>query len=287
MRRRPTVATRRRQGPDTVVILDFGSQFAQLIARRVRELNVYSELLPHDTPWEEIRRRNPKAIILSGSPASVYDADAPKADPAVWAGQVPVLGICYGIQLMAHELGGEVLPSDHREYGPAAISISAADGLFAGLEREQPVWMSHGDQHRAAAGRASPPPRRRSRRRAPASPIPRAACTASSSTRRWCTRRTVATILRNFVIGVAGARPTWTAGNFIDTTDRPGSRAGRRRARDLRAVGWRRLGSRGHARAPRDRRPADLHLRRPRPDAQARVRAAAHDLRASTSACSS
>jgi carbamoylphosphate synthase small subunit len=82
--------------PDTVVVLDFGSQFAQLIARRVRELNVYSELLPHDTPWAEIERRRPKAIILSGGPNSVYDADAPKPDPAIWAGRIPVLGICYG-----------------------------------------------------------------------------------------------------------------------------------------------------------------------------------------------
>ena len=131
--------------PDTVVILDFGSQFAQLIARRVRELNVYSVLLPHDTPWSEIERRNPKAIILSGGPSSVYDADAPKADPALWSGRIPVLGICYGLQLMAHELGGEVVPSAKREYGPASIQITSADGLFAGMDREQPVWMSHGD----------------------------------------------------------------------------------------------------------------------------------------------
>jgi GMP synthase (glutamine-hydrolysing) len=205
------------EGPDTVVILDFGSQFAQLIARRVRELNVYSELLPHDTPWEEIRRRNPKAIILSGSPASVYDADAPKADAALWSGQVPVLGICYGIQLMAHELGGEVLPSDHREYGPAAISISAADGLFAGLEREQPVWMSHGDSI--------------------VRPPDGFTATAESESTPWAGLADPARglygiqfhpevahtphgrdVLRNFVIGVAGARPNWTAGNLIDTT---------------------------------------------------------------------
>src|SRR5689334_1150339 len=89
---------------DTVVVLDFGSQFAQLIARRVRELNVYSELIPHDTSWAEIVRRNPKGIILSGGPNSVYDDDAPKPDPRVWSGEIPVLGICYGAQLMASEL---------------------------------------------------------------------------------------------------------------------------------------------------------------------------------------
>ena len=133
------------EGPDTVVILDFGSQFAQLIARRVRELNVYSELLPHDTPWAEIERRRPKAVILSGGPNSVYDRDAPMPDSGVWSGRIPVLGICYGAQLMARELGGDVLAAGKREYGPASVTITHADGLFSGLEREQPVWMSHGD----------------------------------------------------------------------------------------------------------------------------------------------
>ena len=112
---------------ETVVVLDFGSQFAQLIARRVRELDVYSELLPHDTPYAELERRGARAIILSGSPNSVYDPGAPRPDPAIWSGRIPVLGICYGAQLMAHELGGDVLPFDHREYGPANVSITADD----------------------------------------------------------------------------------------------------------------------------------------------------------------
>ena len=140
---RPDGATTR--APGTVVVLDFGSQFAQLIARRVRELDVYSELLPHDTPYEELERRGAKAIILSGGPMSVYDTDAPRPDPAVWNGRIPVLGICYGAQLMAHELGGDVLAADRREYGPANVSITTADGLFQGIDREQPVWMSHAD----------------------------------------------------------------------------------------------------------------------------------------------
>src|SRR5438477_7923682 len=131
--------------PATVIVLDFGSQYAQLIARRVRELHVYSELLPFDTPWAEIRRRRPRAIILSGGPSSVYDEGAPKPDPAIWSGGIPVLGICYGLQLMAAELGGDVIPATRREYGPARITVTAEDGLFRGLEREQPVWMSHGD----------------------------------------------------------------------------------------------------------------------------------------------
>ena len=157
--------------PDSVVILDFGSQFAQLIARRVRELNVYSELLPHDTPWAEIERRAPRGVILSGGPMSVYDADAPKPDPAIWAGRIPVLGICYGAQLMALELGGDVVPTAKREYGPATVSITAEGGLFAGLDREQPVWMSHGDSiTRMPEGFT--PPRRRTRRRSLAWSMP-------------------------------------------------------------------------------------------------------------------
>jgi GMP synthase (glutamine-hydrolysing) len=205
------------EAPDSVVILDFGSQFAQLIARRVRELNVYSELLPHDTSWEDIERRRPRAIILSGGPASVYDEDAPKADPAIWSGRVPVLGICYGLQLMALELGGEVAPSRKREYGPASVQITSDDGLFAGLEREQPVWMSHGDtilrppegfqataltDSTAFAGLHDP-----ARNLYGIQFHPEVVHTPHGRD-----------ILRNFVVGIAGARQTWTPASFVDTT---------------------------------------------------------------------
>ncbi|MEA2676224.1 MAG: hypothetical protein QOJ81_365, partial [Chloroflexota bacterium] len=132
--------------PDSVIVLDFGGQTAQLIARRVRELNVYSELLPFDTPWSEIERRQPRAVILSGGPMSVYEEGSPHPDPQIWANAgVPVLGICYGIQLMAHHLGGSVEPAGKREYGPATVTITTEDGLFKGIEKQQPVWMSHGD----------------------------------------------------------------------------------------------------------------------------------------------
>ncbi len=202
--------------PDTVVILDFGSQFAQLIARRVRELNIYSELLPHDTPWAEIQARRPKAIILSGGPASVYDEGAPMPDAAIWAGGIPVLGICYGIQLMAHQLGGEVVPSAKREYGPASIQITSADGLFNGMDRQQPVWMSHGDailrppagfaataqsESTAYAGLADP-----SRQLYGIQFHPEVVHTPGGRD-----------VLRNFLVEIAGINPTWTPANFVET----------------------------------------------------------------------
>jgi len=205
------------EAPDAVVILDFGSQFAQLIARRIRELNVYSELLPHDTPWAEIERRRPKAIILSGSPSSVYDDDAPKADPALWSGRVPVLGICYGLQLMAHELGGEVVPSARREYGPTAIQIATDHGLFAGLEREQPAWMSHGDAI------ARPPEGFEPTAQTDATPFAGLHDPARSLYGIQFHPEVAHTprgrdILRNFVVEIAGARQTWTPASFVDTT---------------------------------------------------------------------
>ena len=139
--------------PDTVVILDFGSQFAQLIARRVRELSVYSELLPHDTPWAEIERRRPKAIILSGGPSSVYDAGAPHPDPAIWAGGIPILGICYGAQLVAQQLGGEVRRTGSGEYGRTELHVrdggsgfpqGFADRAFERFARSDPGRSGEG-----------------------------------------------------------------------------------------------------------------------------------------------
>lgn len=203
--------------PDTVIVLDFGSQYAQLIARRVRELHVYSELLPHDTPWAEIERRKPKAIILSGGPASVYDEGAPRADGALWSGRVPVLGICYGLQLMAHELGGEVIPSSRREYGPASISITSSDGLFAGIDREQQVWMSHGDSI------VRPPEGFTSTAQTDATPFAGLVNAERGLYGIQFHPEVVHTprgkeILRNFVVGVAGARPSWTAASLVDTS---------------------------------------------------------------------
>jgi GMP synthase (glutamine-hydrolysing) len=203
--------------PGTVAVLDFGSQFAQLIARRVRELHVYSELLPHDTPLDELIRRGVRAVILSGGPKSVYDADAPRADASIWSGRLPVLGICYGAQLMALELGGDVMPTARREYGPATIQVTRDDGLFAGIDREQPVWMSHGDSitrlpegfHATAqtdstpyAGLAAP-----ERNLYGIQFHPEVVHTPRGKD-----------VLRNFVTGIAGVQASWTPANFVETT---------------------------------------------------------------------
>jgi len=211
------VETEAAEQPDTVAVLDFGSQFAQLIARRVRELNVYSELLPHDTPMAELERRGAKAVILSGGPSSVYDTDAPRADPALWSGRIPVLGICYGLQLMAHELGGEVVASAKREYGPATVSLTDADGLFAGIDREQPVWMSHGDSI------LRPPEGFRSTAQTDSTPYAGLADPGRNLYGIQFHPEVVHTpigreVLRNFVVDIAGVQPNWTAANLIDTT---------------------------------------------------------------------
>ncbi len=130
---------------ETVVVLDYGGQYSQLIARRVRELGVFSELLPHDAGPEEVARRAPRGLILSGGPASVYAEGAPRLDPALLDLGVPVLGVCYGMQLLAHELGGQVREADRGEFGRAQLRVEDAGRLLGGLPREQTCWMSHRD----------------------------------------------------------------------------------------------------------------------------------------------
>ena len=140
------VSTRPTEGSlATVVILDFGAQYGQLIARRVREANVYSELLPWDTPWASIAARKPAAIILSGGPESTLGSDAPGVDRRLWDAGIPVLGICYGLQLIARDLGGTLVPATHREYGPTTFQLLEPSPLTAGVPERSRVWMSHGD----------------------------------------------------------------------------------------------------------------------------------------------
>jgi GMP synthase (glutamine-hydrolysing) len=202
--------------PQTIAVLDFGSQYAQLIARRVRELNVYSELLPHDTPVEELERRNAVGVILSGGPASVYDQDAPRPDPRIWEGRIPVLGICYGMQLMAHELGGRVAPAQKREYGPAILHASGESRLLTEVPASTSVWMSHGDSI------LEPPPGFTGIAASDASPYaamsngnglmglqfhPEVVHTAAGRQ-----------ILSNFVFRISGAAGDWTASSFVEQT---------------------------------------------------------------------
>jgi GMP synthase (glutamine-hydrolysing) len=199
---------------DSVVVLDFGSQYSQLIARRVRELHVYSELLPFDTPWAEIAARRPAAVILSGGPASVYEEGSPHPDPALWGGGIPILGICYGLHLMAQALGGKVVSFARKEFGPAVVTITQPDRLFESLDREQQVWMSHGDSIEHL------PDGFRSTARTDSTP-----CAAVADPNRGLYGiqfhpEVVHTpngrqMLRNFVLGIAGARPNWTPASFI------------------------------------------------------------------------
>ncbi|HWO93661.1 MAG TPA: glutamine-hydrolyzing GMP synthase [Dehalococcoidia bacterium] len=200
--------------PEAIVVLDFGSQYSMLIARRVRELNVYCELVPHDAPWERIARLRPKGFILSGGPASVYEPDAPLAPPYVYEARVPVLGICYGMQLLAHQMGGRVAPSDHREYGHAVIHRGASDiGLFEGLPASLPVWMSHGDRI------TEMPPGFAALAHSENSPIA-AMGNEQGMVGIQFHPEVVHTpqgreMLRNFLFRLCGCSGTWTPGNFI------------------------------------------------------------------------
>jgi GMP synthase (glutamine-hydrolysing) len=136
----------RSQQAERIVVLDFGSQYAQLIARRVREQHVYCEIVRHDIAASRLRELAPRGIILSGGPSSVYEAGAPRCDPALFALGIPVLGICYGMQLACDALGGHVGRAEAREYGRAACDVTTADPIFAGVPVHTEVWMSHGDQ---------------------------------------------------------------------------------------------------------------------------------------------
>ena len=131
---------------ETIVVIDFGSQYSRLIARRIREANVYCELIPHAAPWEAVESLNPKGVVLSGGPASVYEEGAPLAPDWVYESGLPILGICYGMQAMVHQLGGKVAPASRREYGYAElVQDAASDPLFHRTPESMQVWMSHGD----------------------------------------------------------------------------------------------------------------------------------------------
>ena len=212
------------QHSELILILDFGSQYSQLIARRVRELGVYSELHPYHLSAERITALKPKGIIFSGGPASVYEPGAPHSVPEIFSLGIPVLGICYGLQIVAYQLGGRVDTSAKREFGRAEVIIDDQSDLFAGLDgsgerASTVVWMSHGDAltempagfHRLAHSSNSP------------------ICAVGDAKRKIYgvqfhpeVAHTVRgkEILRNFVFGICGAHGGWNAGSFVDTAIR-------------------------------------------------------------------
>ena len=130
---------------ENIIVLDFGGQYSHLITRRIRDLSVYAELLPYDTSADKIASMNPSGIILTGGPNSVYDENSPKPDSKIFDLGIPILGICYGLQIIVDKMGGSITRTDKREYGKAMLSISSEQKLFQGLESNTDVWMSHGD----------------------------------------------------------------------------------------------------------------------------------------------
>ncbi len=202
---------------ERILILDFGSQYGQLIARRVRELNVFCQIVRHDLPASRIKELQPRGLILSGGPASVYAPAAPHCDPELFQLDIPILGICYGMQLACQALGGQVRPSPSREFGRAVCRVEDADGLFVGVPSETQVWMSHGDQvaqvdeQFVPLARTETCPlaavRHRSRPVYGLQFHPEVSHTPYGSL-----------ILRNFLYQVCGCQGLWQIGSFLEQT---------------------------------------------------------------------
>jgi GMP synthase (glutamine-hydrolysing) len=200
---------------DLVLVVDYGAQYAQLIARRVREAHVYSEIVSHTTPVAELLARRPKAIILSGGPSSVYAVGAPQTDPELFTAGVPVFGICYGFQAMARSLGGTVAHTGDSEFGRASLAVSEPGVLLRGLPLAQQVWMSHGDAV------TSPPPGFTVTATTVGAPV-----AAFEDVSRGLAgvqfhpevlhSQHGQAILRHFLHDIAGARASWTEANIID-----------------------------------------------------------------------
>jgi GMP synthase (glutamine-hydrolysing) len=202
---------------EQILIFDFGAQYGQLIARRVREQNVFCQIVRHDLPAARVAELRPRGLIFSGGPASVYEPGAPRCDPAIFDLGIPTLGICYGMQLACQVLGGDVKPGTSREFGRAHCRVQEADGLFAGVPEETVVWMSHGDQVQSvhgdfvslAATETCPIAAVRHRSR----PVFGLQFHPEVSHTPYGSR-----ILRNFLYDVCGCRGLWQIKSFIDNT---------------------------------------------------------------------
>ncbi len=205
------------QHPELVVVLDFGAQYSQLIARRIRECSVYSEIVPFDISADELKSLNPVGIVFSGGPSSVYEEGAPACDPAIFELGIPILGICYGMQIMGHMLGGRVVPGDKREYGKTDLEVLDHGDLFKGLDSGLVCWMSHGDSVQ------TPPPGFKVLARTPNTPV---AAMSDPARKLYAVQfhPEVAhtprgtEILRNFLYGACGCRGLWTMTSFIEDT---------------------------------------------------------------------
>jgi GMP synthase (glutamine-hydrolysing) len=212
-----------------VLVVDFGGQYSQLIARRVRECRVYSEIVHHTTPAAAIAARRPLGLILSGGPASVYAEGAPQAEPGLYDLGVPVLGICYGMQLMAQDLGGRVERTDGSEFGRADVRTEPSGRLFAGLPVDQVGWMSHRDSVTA------PPPGARVTASSRSTPIaafedPERGLYAVQFHPEVVHTEHGTEVLKNFLYRVADAPPAWTAAAVIEEqTARVAEQVGRDR----------------------------------------------------------
>src|SRR5215467_1651276 len=201
----------------SIVVLDFGAQYSQLIARRIREQSVFSVVLPCTASLDEIRGYSPAGIVLSGGPCSVYDADAPPADDRVLHLGLPVLGICYGLQFMVYKLGGKVRAADKREYGHAQVELlNPSSPLFKGLRGPLPVWMSHGDEALELPPGFELIGKTANALAAIQNPAQKYYAVQFHPEVHHTPQGTE--ILRNFVFDVCGLKPNWTPQSFIDET---------------------------------------------------------------------
>src|SRR4030065_2925506 len=201
---------------EKIIVIDCGSQYTQLIARRVRECKVYSEIFPFNASFEKIKNFNPKGIILSGGPSSVYDKDAPILDIEIFGLGIPVLGICYGMQLMAHLFGGKVAKAAKREYGKAELSIDNRMSIFDGIPNKNTVWMSHGERSIKYPSSFEPIAHTSN------SPVAAMADQKKGLYALQFHPEVIHTpkgfeILRNFLFKVCKCKPVWTMKSFIES----------------------------------------------------------------------